>query len=161
MTLTLDVQGQWLKELYSRNGMADWYRRDGMWVDLLLDPLYDFIFDLPRDLEHRFSRSKFFYLNSYCESTVDHMHNWIAKWRILTVLMINMSWSLWLEVYYASTSAPTWCPPITSYCWKGHRQYVEDMQRVFVRWQSEDGWITACRVVCVGCFLTWVFWDSF
>ena len=60
---------------------------------------------------------------------------------IFTVLMINMSWSLWLEVYYASTSAPTWSSSITSYCWKGLRQYVEGMQRVSVHWQRECGWI--------------------
>ena len=59
-----------------------------------------------------------------------------------------------------SPSAPTWSSSITSYCWKGPRQYVEGMQRVSVHWQSEGGWIAAGGVVCVGCFLTWVIWDS-
>ena len=28
-----------------------------------------------------------------------------------------------------------------------------------VHWQSECGWIAAEGIVCVGCILTWVFWD--
>ena len=69
-------------------------------------------------------------------------------------------WRLQHEIYDTSPSAPTWIDSITSYCWKGPRQYVEGMQRVSVHWQSEDGWIAAGGVVCVGCFLTWVIWDS-
>ena len=42
MTLTLDFQGQNLKMLYLRNGMADWHGTKGMWVDRMLHPLCDF-----------------------------------------------------------------------------------------------------------------------
>ena len=42
MTLTLDFQGQILKMLYLRNGMADWHGTKGMWVDGMLHPLCDF-----------------------------------------------------------------------------------------------------------------------
>ena len=41
-TLTLDFQGQILKMLYLRNGMADWHGTKGMWVDRMLDPHCDF-----------------------------------------------------------------------------------------------------------------------
>ena len=41
MTLTLDFQGQILKMLYLRNGMAYWHRTKGMWVDGMLHPLCD------------------------------------------------------------------------------------------------------------------------
>ena len=42
LTLTLDFQGQILKMLYLRNGMADWHGTKGMWVDRMLDPHCDF-----------------------------------------------------------------------------------------------------------------------
>ena len=42
MTLTLDFQGQILKKLYLRNGIADWHGMKGMWVDRMLDPCCDF-----------------------------------------------------------------------------------------------------------------------
>ena len=42
MTLTLYFQGQILKMLYLRNGMADWLGTKGMWVDRMLDPCCDF-----------------------------------------------------------------------------------------------------------------------
>ena len=42
MTLTLDFQGQILKESYLRNGMADWHGIKGMWVDRMLGPCCDF-----------------------------------------------------------------------------------------------------------------------
>ena len=41
-TLTLDFQGQILKKWYLRNGMANWHRVKGMWVDRMLDPCCDF-----------------------------------------------------------------------------------------------------------------------
>ena len=42
MTLTSDFQGQiWKKKLYPRNGMAYWYRTEGMWVDRKSEPLCD------------------------------------------------------------------------------------------------------------------------
>ena len=42
MTLTLDFQGEILKMLYLRNGMADWLGMKGMWVDRMFDPCCDF-----------------------------------------------------------------------------------------------------------------------
>ena len=42
MTLTLDFQGQTLKMLYLRNGRANWHETKGMWVDRMLDTLWDF-----------------------------------------------------------------------------------------------------------------------
>ena len=42
MTLALDFQGQILKMLYLRNGMADWHGTKGMWVDRMLHPLCNF-----------------------------------------------------------------------------------------------------------------------
>ena len=42
MTLTLDFQGQILKKLYLRNGMADWHGTKRMWVDRMLDPCCGF-----------------------------------------------------------------------------------------------------------------------
>ena len=42
MTLTLDFQGQILKKSYLKNGMADWHRIKGMWVDRMFDPCCDF-----------------------------------------------------------------------------------------------------------------------
>ena len=42
MTLTLDFQGQVSKNLYLRNGRADWHGTKGMWVDRILDPHCDF-----------------------------------------------------------------------------------------------------------------------
>ena len=42
LTLTLDFQGQILKMLYLRNGMADWHGTKGMWVDRMLDSHCDF-----------------------------------------------------------------------------------------------------------------------
>ena len=42
MTLTLDFQGQILKMLYLRNGMADWHGTKAMWIDRMLHPLCDF-----------------------------------------------------------------------------------------------------------------------
>ena len=42
LTLTLDFQGQILKMLYLRNGMADWHGTKGMWVGRMLHPLCDF-----------------------------------------------------------------------------------------------------------------------
>ena len=42
MTLTLDFQGQILKMLYLRNGMADWHGMKAMWIDRMLHPLCDF-----------------------------------------------------------------------------------------------------------------------
>ena len=42
LTLALDFQGQILKMLYLRNGMADWHGTKGMWVDIMLDPCCDF-----------------------------------------------------------------------------------------------------------------------
>ena len=42
MTLTLHFQGQILKKLYLRNGMANWHGSKGMWVDRMLDPCCDF-----------------------------------------------------------------------------------------------------------------------
>ena len=42
MTLTLDFQGQTLKMLYLRNGLANWHGTKGMWVDWMLDPWCDF-----------------------------------------------------------------------------------------------------------------------
>ena len=41
LTLTLAFQGQILKMLYLRNGMADWHGTKGMWVDRMLHPLCD------------------------------------------------------------------------------------------------------------------------
>ena len=37
MTLTFDFQGQILKKLYLRNGMADWHGTIGMWVGRMLE----------------------------------------------------------------------------------------------------------------------------
>ena len=42
MSLALDFQGQILKMLYLRNGMADWHGTKGMWVDRMLHPLCNF-----------------------------------------------------------------------------------------------------------------------
>ena len=42
MTLTLDFQGEILKMLYLRNGMAEWHGTKGMWVNKMLHPLCDF-----------------------------------------------------------------------------------------------------------------------
>ena len=42
MTLTLDFQGQILKNSYLRNGMADWHGTKGMWVDRMSDSHCDF-----------------------------------------------------------------------------------------------------------------------
>ena len=42
MTLTLDFQGQILKMLYLRNGMADWHGTKAMWIDRMLHSLCDF-----------------------------------------------------------------------------------------------------------------------
>ena len=42
MTLALDFQGQILKMLYLRNGMADWHGTKGMWVDRMFHPLCNF-----------------------------------------------------------------------------------------------------------------------
>ena len=56
MTLTLDFQGQILKKLYLRNGMADWHGTEGMWVDRMLDSHCDSNFDLTHDLDLGFSR---------------------------------------------------------------------------------------------------------
>ena len=42
MTLTLDFQGQILKKSYLRNGMANWHRTKGMWVDRMFDPCCGF-----------------------------------------------------------------------------------------------------------------------
>ena len=42
MTLALDFQGQILKMLYLRNGMADWHGTIGIWVDRMLHPLCNF-----------------------------------------------------------------------------------------------------------------------
>ena len=42
MTLTLDFQGQILKMLYLRNGMADWQGTKGIWVDRMMDPCCKF-----------------------------------------------------------------------------------------------------------------------
>ena len=42
LILTLDFQGQILKMLYLRNGMADWDGTKGMGVDSMLDPHRDF-----------------------------------------------------------------------------------------------------------------------
>ena len=42
LTLTLDFQGQILKMLYRRIGMADWHGTKGMWIDRMLDPHCDF-----------------------------------------------------------------------------------------------------------------------
>ena len=42
MTLILDFQGQIMKMVYLRNGMADWHGAKGMWVDRMLHPLCDF-----------------------------------------------------------------------------------------------------------------------
>ena len=36
LTSTLDFQGQILKMLYLKNGMADWHGMKGMWVDRML-----------------------------------------------------------------------------------------------------------------------------
>ena len=38
-TLTLDFQGQILKQPYSRNGRTDWHGMEEMWVNRVLDPL--------------------------------------------------------------------------------------------------------------------------
>ena len=59
MTLALDFQGQILKMLYLRNGMADWHGTKGMWVDRMLHPLFNFHFDLNHDHDLGFSRSNF------------------------------------------------------------------------------------------------------
>ena len=42
MTFTLDFEGQIMKMMYLRNGMADWHGTKGMWVDRMLHPLCDF-----------------------------------------------------------------------------------------------------------------------
>ena len=42
MTLTLDFQGQIMKNSYLRNGMTDWHGAKGMWVDKMLDSHCDF-----------------------------------------------------------------------------------------------------------------------
>ena len=42
LNLTVDFQGPILKMLYLRNGRADWHGTKGMWVDMMLDPHYDF-----------------------------------------------------------------------------------------------------------------------
>ena len=42
MSLTLEFRGQLLKKAYLRNEMADLHGMKGMWVDRMLDPLYDF-----------------------------------------------------------------------------------------------------------------------
>ena len=42
MTLTLDFEGQIMKMMYLRNGMADWHGTKGMWVDRMLHTLCDF-----------------------------------------------------------------------------------------------------------------------
>ena len=42
LTLTLDFQGQILKMLYLRNGMADGHGIKGMWGNRMLDPCCDF-----------------------------------------------------------------------------------------------------------------------
>ena len=42
MTLALDFQGQILKMLHLRHGMADWHGTKGMWVDRMLYPLCNF-----------------------------------------------------------------------------------------------------------------------
>ena len=42
LTLTLDFQGQILKMLYLRNGMADWHGTKRMWSDRMLDPHCNF-----------------------------------------------------------------------------------------------------------------------
>ena len=56
MTLTLDFQGQILKKLYFRNGMADWHGRKGCESIECYTHIVTSNFDLTHDLDLGFSR---------------------------------------------------------------------------------------------------------
>ena len=68
MTLTLDFEGQFLKNLLLRNGMPNWHGTKGMWVAWMLDPCYDFQlwphpWPLPRIFNVKFWNSSSFDLD--------------------------------------------------------------------------------------------------
>ena len=45
MTLTLDFQGQIFQLLYFRKGLSAGHEIKGIWIDKMLDPLYDLDLD--------------------------------------------------------------------------------------------------------------------
>ena len=59
VTLTFDFQGQIFKWLYLRNGVSDWQETKVIWIEAMLDLLYDLDLWPVYDLDLGFSRSNF------------------------------------------------------------------------------------------------------
>ena len=59
VTLTFDFQGQISKWLYHRNGVSDWQETKVIWIETMLDLLYDLDLWPVYDLDLGFSRSNF------------------------------------------------------------------------------------------------------
>ena len=59
LVLTLDFQGQILKNSYPRNEIADWHATKGVRVDRMLHHVVTFNFHFTHDLDLEFSRSNF------------------------------------------------------------------------------------------------------
>ena len=93
MTLTLDFQGQILKMLYLRNGMADWHGTKAMWIDRMLHPLCDF--EWPLDLDLGFSRSNF-------ENAVSQEWEGRLTWNKRDLSRQNFGPMLWLSMFTSS-----------------------------------------------------------
>ena len=105
MTFTLDFQGQNLKKSYLRNGMADWYGREGMWVDRMLHPLCESIgcythfvtynVHFTHDLDLGFSRSNF-------ENAVSQEWEGRLTWNERDLSRQNVGPMLWLSMFTSS-----------------------------------------------------------
>ena len=95
--LDLGFQGQILKKLYLRNGMANWHGIKGMWVDRMLDPCCDFQLSLhswpwPWIFKVKFwkkSRSNF-------EKSISGM-GWLIDMEKKRCESINVRLTLWLQ----------------------------------------------------------------
>ena len=118
MTLTLDFQGQILKMLYLRNGIADWHGTKAMWIDRMLHPLCDFqhsphpwpwpwIFEVEFWKSHISGMGWPIYMElkgceSICENAVSQEWEGRLTWNEKDLSRQNVGPMLWLSMFTSS-----------------------------------------------------------